>query len=188
MTFRGSKTGENFHNTDVVKVGFASVNYQQRELFFLQLPRTSKKCKLHWFFWSTRSGKVWSWGKAIQDLFLLLLLQGFFSGMLFFLFPSSWTRNQPRKKKKKHQQIRLPKSPAGNPDAEGGLLEWPKTTSSPMPKLVQFFGCRADEDTVPSLDFFSTWKIKTSKPWHFTVMLGSLYHYHGLLYDPYITG
>ena len=40
-----------------------------------------------------------------------------FSGMLFFLFPSSWTRNQPRKKKKKHQQIRLPKSPAGNPDA-----------------------------------------------------------------------
>lgn len=84
MTFRGSKTGENFHNTDVVKVGFASVNYQQRELFFLQLPRTSKKCKLHCFFWSTRSGKVWSWGKAIQDLFLLLLLQGFFSGMLFF--------------------------------------------------------------------------------------------------------
>ena len=43
--------------------------------------------------------------------------------------------------------------------------------------------------------FFSTWKIKTSKPWHFTMwwwlaqVLGSLYHYHGLwLYDPYITG
>ena len=46
----------------------------------------------------------------------------------------------------------------------GGLLEWP-TTSSPMPKLVQFFGCRADEDTVSSLDvFFPHEKSKHQNP------------------------
>ena len=170
MTFRGSKTGENFHNTDVVKVGFASVNYQQRELFFLQLPRTSKKCKLHWSFWSTRSGKVWSWGKAIQDLFLLLLLQGFFSGMLFFCSLLVEQEISLEKKKKTDQTAQIPRRKSRR--RFGGLLEWPKTTSSPMPKLVQFFGCRADEDTVPSLDvFFPHEKSKHQNPWHFTVMV-----------------
>lgn len=187
MTFRGSKTGENFHNTDVVKVGFASVNYQQRELFFLQLPRTSKKCKLHWFFWSTRSGKVWSWGKAIQDLFLLLLLQGFFSGMLFFLFPSSWTRNQPRKKKKtptdqtaqiprrksrrRRRTLRVAKDDV-KPDAKIGSIFWVPRWWRHCAKSGFFFHMK--NQNIKTLTFHCDAGIPISLSW---VIIWSLYNW-----------
>ena len=50
MTFRVQKLAKIFHNTDVVKAGFASVNYQQRELFFLSTSKDVKKVQVALFF------------------------------------------------------------------------------------------------------------------------------------------
>lgn len=162
MTFRGSKTGENFHNTDVVKVGFASVNYQQSCFVFnFQGRQKSASCTVFFCrpgleiyeaegrqfkiclfgFFLTFGSRIFFW----NVFFCSLLVEQEISLGKKNKTPTDQTAQIPRRKSRRRRRtLRV------------------SLTSSPMPKLVQFFGCRADEDTVPSLEFFR--KIKTSKP------------------------
>ncbi len=120
------------------------VSIISRETSFLQLPMTSvKKVQVALIFWfDLEIGNLWSWGRSNSRsvvcffwLFLDFWFKDVFSGM-FFLSPSSWTRNLPPKKK--HQQLLAP-----NPRREiptqipGGLLECPERRCQ---NCFNFFG------------------------------------------------